>query len=287
MTTTGMDAFELEEEDAPKQAPEGDDDKWGALRLIGLVALIAAFSGFVYLAYMQGVRNGQVGAPPVIVAENGPYKERPVDPGGRTFENADKKVFERVESETGTSHARISPPALDSDNRVVDPQSGQLVVAESAVQPAPRPAGITGTTERPANAKGGPISEKTMQSPQRVADTPAPPVRPQAETVRPIQSASIEPQREIETASRVPAGSYLIQIASYRDRPMAEEAWNKLIAKHSDLVSSLSPNYQSANVSGRGTYYRLRIGPFTSKDEASAVCSALKARQQDCLVVKS
>ncbi len=40
-------------------------------------------------------------------------------------------------------------------------------------------------------------------------------------------------------------------------------------------------------VSGGRTYYRLRVGPFVGMSEAHAVCQALKARGQDCIVARN
>lgn len=307
MTTTGMDAFEVSEDEVPGEGPEGEDEKWGALRVIGLVALVAAFSGFVYLAYMQGVRNGSAGAPPVVTAQAGPYKEQPADPGGRTFADADKLIFDRVEGKSpGIAGAKSAPiaeapaelsPAKEQD-RIVDGANGALVVADVAPSPAKpqeRPSGISSGIER-SNAQGGPISSSTVQSPTKVADAAPPdPAAGQAAKSEPkgdIESkiASIETAKPAPvTAAPSPArdGAYVIQIASYRDKPSAEGAYEKLLEKHSDLVSSLSPDYQTAQVAGKGTYFRLRIGPFESQEDASSVCKALKARRQDCLVVKS
>lgn len=306
MTTTGMDAFEMSEDEVPGEGPEGEDEKWGALRVIGLVALVAAFSGFVYLAYMQGVRNGSAGAPPVVTAQAGPYKEQPADPGGRTFADADKLIFDRVEGKSpGVAGAKSAPtaeapaelPPAKEQDRIVDGASGALVVADVAPSPAKpqqRPSGISSGIER-SNAQGGPVSSSTVQSPTKVADAapPDPAAAAKAEPRGDIESkiASIETAKKPAPVNAAPSpardGAYVIQIASYRDKPSAEGAYTKLIEKHADLVSSLSPDYQSAQVAGKGTYFRLRIGPFESQADASAVCKALKARGQDCLVVKS
>jgi cell division protein FtsN len=298
MTTTGMDAFEMSEEQVPKDPPEDEGDKWGALRLIGLVALVSAFSGFVYLAYMQGVRNGSVGAPPIITAEKGPIKVTPADPGGRKFANTDKLIFDRVEGEpsglgkTKTMKSAEAPAQLSAktpttgQDHVVDGQTGALVIAESGaapIKPAQRPSGVVSSIEGTRNsAQGGPVSPVTVQAPRKVPDA-APSETAPAAASAPPQSASAP----IADPSRAREGAYLIQIASYRDRPSAEEAWKKLIAKHADLVSSFSPDYQSAQIADKGTYHRLRVGPFDSQEDARALCSALKARGQACLVVKS
>jgi cell division protein FtsN len=302
MTTTGVEAFEMSEEQVPKEPPEDDSDKWGALRLIGLVALVAAFSGFVYLAYMQGVRNGSVGAPPVLTAQTGPYKVPPAEPGGRTFANTDKLIYDRVVGDTTglgktTTAKSAEAPAQPSakaastgQERVVDGQTGALVIAESGaapITPMQRPSGVVSSAESGRNsAQGGPVSSVTVQAPRKVPDAaPSEAAPARAAASAPLHSAS-GPIAD-SAVSHARDGAYLIQIASYRDRPSAEEAWTKLIAKHADLVSSLSPDYQSAQIANKGTYYRLRVGPFDSREDASALCSVLKARRQDCLVVKS
>ena len=110
MSSAGMERNKMSEEPETYDATEVDESKWGAMRMIGLLALIAAFAGFVYLAYMQGVRNGAVGAPPVITAETGPYKIAPQNPGGETFANQDKLIFDRVDgSAPDTSPAPAHP----------------------------------------------------------------------------------------------------------------------------------------------------------------------------------
>ncbi|MFO1186549.1 MAG: hypothetical protein U1E87_03290, partial [Alphaproteobacteria bacterium] len=242
MTTTGMDAFEMSEEDMPEGGPEGEDEKWGALRIIGLVALVAAFSGFVYLAYMQGVRNGSAGAPPVITAETGPYKEQPADPGGKTFADADASIYKRIEGQApGAAATRSAPgsemaaelPADKDQARVVDTSTEALVVADGTatpVKPQQRPSGLTTSTQR-SNAQGGPVSSTTVRSPVKVTDAAPPdpaPAKPEPSGDIGSKIASIETAKPSPPESAAPSaardGAYVIQIASYRDKPSAEGA---------------------------------------------------------------
>jgi hypothetical protein len=318
MTTTGMDAFEMSEDQTHEEPPEGGDEKWGALRLIGLVALVAAFSGFVYLAYMQGVRNGAVGTPPVLTAESGPYKLAPQDPGGKAVENLDKKVYDLAKgAPLAGATSKMAPSAEPSispahsnavPERVVDGATGALVVADNAngtpVTPTERPASIASAASKWApGPQGGPISSATVQSPRKMPDTapiksaqsstaPTSLITPPVPTVAtPEPSAPLVTDRPAPSvappAANANIGAFLVQIASYRDQASAAEAWHKLGAKHSDLVSSLTPDFQTADVPGKGTYYRLRLGPFATQADAIAMCSALKARKQECLVVKN
>ena len=54
--------------------------------------------------------------------------------------------------------------------------------------------------------------------------------------------------------------------------------------KYGDYMVSKSKDIEVADLGDRGTYYRLRIGPFSTSDAAKTYCSGLKERGQDCLV---
>jgi cell division septation protein DedD len=269
MTSTGTEIDDMSE-DETYDATEPEESKWGALRTIGALAVLAAFGGFIYLAYMQGVRNGAVGAPPVVAANKSPYKVPPKEPGGTTFANQDKTIYDRVESPAASkSQARVTadtaPAKRASADDYVNPNTAPLVVAntgKSATAPSAGQSTDDGISAAIAAADGGSKSAK------------AAPTTPKARA----SSGT--------TGSIATSGAYLVQIASYRDMDSAHAAWKKLNAKNGDLVSSLAPDYQTADIAGRGTYYRLRIGPFETRDAANSLCSKLKARRQDCLVVK-
>jgi hypothetical protein len=53
--------------------------------------------------------------------------------------------------------------------------------------------------------------------------------------------------------------------------------------KFSDLFSGKGSDVERADLD-RGTFYRLRVGPFASSAEAKTFCDGLKSRGQDCLV---
>jgi len=339
MTTTGAEIEEMpDEQDAYEANPlDGDEAKWGALRMIGLLALLAAFGGFVYLAYMQGVRNGAVGAPPVITADAGPYKVRPQSPGGETFPNQDKIIYDRVEG-TDTASAGAKGPTSQiasaagssshsaSGDDLVTHEPAPLVVAEAPPEASPsaksptlapssagssasaKPAPATTDTKADGiaaaiakadgNGEGGPINPADEISPKET-DHPSVSATAKAASNQVAEAAKPASQGVGETgatgkASTAPtasaaaatSGAYVVQIASYRDRSEAESAWKKFNQKFGDLSSNLSPDYQSADVPGKGAYVRLRVGPFDTKDAANNLCEQLKSRSQGCLVVK-
>jgi cell division septation protein DedD len=81
-------------------------------------------------------------------------------------------------------------------------------------------------------------------------------------------------------------GSYLVQIGSFKSEGEANATWEKIKAKNADILSRYAPNIVSVDLGAKGTYQRLRFGPFETKEAAAQVCDQLKARKQDCLLAK-
>nr|WP_246157289.1 SPOR domain-containing protein [Sneathiella litorea] len=58
-----------------------------------------------------------------------------------------------------------------------------------------------------------------------------------------------------------------------------------LSSKFESLLSGLSYRVENVAVEDKGTYFRLQLGAYGSRDSANKLCSDLKAQKQDCLVV--
>lgn len=73
-------------------------------------------------------------------------------------------------------------------------------------------------------------------------------------------------QRELERkpADASAAGSYYVQAASFRDVNVAAGMQSKLQA------AGFASKIQRADVAGRGTWYRLQVGPYASHEAADA-----------------
>ena len=84
-----------------------------------------------------------------------------------------------------------------------------------------------------------------------------------------------------------PSGSgYAVQLASFRSEAEAEQAWSQARSVYASALQDREHLIQRADVPGKGTYYRLRIGPMAGKSTAAALCNTLKAQGQDCYVSK-
>ena len=69
-----------------------------------------------------------------------------------------------------------------------------------------------------------------------------------------------ELERQLPDASA--AGGYYVQAASFRDANVAAGMQRKLRA------AGFASRIQRADVAGRGTWYRLQVGPYASREAA-------------------
>jgi Flp pilus assembly protein TadD len=79
---------------------------------------------------------------------------------------------------------------------------------------------------------------------------------------------------------------YAVQLASYRSEGRAMRGWTELRSAAPELLETIEPVIRRADLGQDvGTYYRLRTAPVT-KGEAETLCTELKSRGIDCLVIK-
>ncbi len=124
-------------------------------------------------------------------------------------------------------------------------------------RPVEQPVNVVGTVTDQGNVKPAPVETKTVAA---------------AETT-PVQTAS------------VPAGSYVIQIASLPSEAEAQQSYTKLSGKFASVIGGRGSDIRKAEIAGKGTYYRVRI-PAGSREDANALCSRYKSAGGSCLVTK-
>lgn len=79
----------------------------------------------------------------------------------------------------------------------------------------------------------------------------------------------------------IPAGSFLVQLMAQNSESALNERWRGISNRHRSVIGNMAPIIQRADLGSR-VVYRLRIGPYTDRNEADRVCRQLKRRGQDC-----
>ncbi len=150
------------------------------------------------------------------------------------------------------------------------------IMAEGPAQPeraAPQPEQRVAATPKAAPAAA-----------PKAAPKPAAPARTELEQV-----AAVAPRAPAPTPSpaRAAAGGYVVQVSSQRSEEEARAAFASLQKRFPQVLGSYQASIQSATVGDRGTYYRVRVGPFGSSTDASTVCNNLRAAGGDCVVARN
>lgn len=78
---------------------------------------------------------------------------------------------------------------------------------------------------------------------------------------------------------------YTIQLSSLRSQDAARQEWNRLRTAYPEILGARDLILTSVDLEGRGTFYRVRTGPFASSEEAQQACADLGQHQQACLAV--
>lgn len=227
------------------------DDEGSRLPLLIVIALLvlAAFAGVVWLAYTQGVQRGRSDAPRIIAASPGPDKTAPENAGGETNPYQGLKIYEQP-----------APP----DEQVADD--------DSDTQQAPPDLRPQQTEARPPQQAAAQPQPAT--APPRTLAKPAPQKAPAVPAVAPVAAA---PAPMVHAA----AGNMLLQIGSYKSQDEADTAWTTFQKRH-PVAGGYSPDVKQVDLGDKGTWYRLRMGPFDSKQAADDFCGKLKADGASC-----
>jgi cell division protein FtsN len=276
----------------PFDGEDEEDVEGSRLPLLIVLALLvlAMFAGFVWLAYSEGVARGR-GEAPVVTADAGPARVAPANPGGTAEPYKGFKVYEQPappDEDTAQAAAPAQPKAQQ-------PAPQAKPSAPVAVAPA-KPAPATTTEPPPARMAAVEPPKSVPPKPAALPAQPARPIGPATAPPRSLNSNAAPPAAMAANPARaapVPAasppaasGAVVLQIGAYKSETDANTAWTIYKSKHAALLAGYSPDVQQADLGEKGTWYRLRIGGFPSRDVASALCDRLKADGGTCFLGK-
>lgn len=293
------------------------------LPIILAIGALVIFSIIVLVAYSGGDDAVPVAQPPTLAPEQQTVKIAPENEGGMEIPDQDKQVYnqigegaadQKVENILPQPEAPKDPPktgnaappktaAAGTPPPPPTPDAG-LALPDLPQTPAPPPPpGTPKPGETVAKDDGAatpkPDGKKADVVPPVIPETPQLPTPPAkdsqsaaAQQTRPgiLQPPAPTPKKTDSAPStsqmRTMAGVYRVQVASLKSQNQAEAAWKEQLARHPELLSKLSLTVQRAVLANKGTYYRVQAGPFQNRDAADSLCRKLKARGQDCIVVR-
>jgi hypothetical protein len=303
--------------------PEREPKRHGGMVTVAAVLALAVFGvggAFAYRTYSSSVRSGE---PPIIRADAGPTKIIPSPPDGGAKVPDRMTPGDSLERIVSREEAPLDPSARSGPSRVVFPPpnpNGGAPSPTSALSgvesPISSPSGtfsnephrIKTFSVRGDQADAGvPLGAPPAAKPATRAASPSAPrvanasanaplsLSPQANAAPSAAAATSDFQaRGVPTgpAQITPGGAasggYLVQVSSQRSETDAQTAYRVLQTKYASVLGSQSVVVKRVDLGEKGIYYRAFAGPFTSADQATQVCSSLKAAGgPQCLIQRN
>ncbi|CDZ60444.1 Hypothetical protein NGAL_HAMBI2605_10140 [Neorhizobium galegae bv. orientalis] len=160
--------------------------------------------------------------------------------------------------------AQPAPAAAAPSPAPAVAQAPAPVAPVQASAPAPKaPVPIARPAEQPVNVVAAVTDQGNVRAPAQ-------------------QTAAVPASASNQVASLGP-GDYVIQIASLPSQAEAQKSYQSLTAKFGNVIGGRGVDIKSAEIAGKGTFYRVRI-PAGSKNDAVALCERYRAAGGTCLV---
>lgn len=225
-------------------------ERAGLLKLVIGFGILLVLAFIVLKLYQPGVRDR--GDPPLITAENTPFKIVPEDVGGVQTPDQDKEVFEVMSGNGASTDVITLPPP------------------EQPVE-LPKP-----SQEQPAQSDPAPVHS----TPKPVIQQPA----AQTPVTQPVVTPS--PATPLPSQPVIGNSEWIVQVASLRTQAEAETTYAGIRAKNSAILSAYRSDIVRVDLAEKGIYYRARVAGFGSRADASAICDRLKVAGQSCFVAR-
>lgn len=245
-----------------------------AVLIMGIV-MIGAFVSVVWIAYKQGMKVGRDGGAietPYVAADPEPIKIETAEDGTPVVE---REVYDAIDGQNGDPVTTLAEGPEAPVERSVGDTIGTL--ASEAEQAA-------ADVSDEVNDRLASLAEEDAQildnsSDEPVAIDPAPAtVSVKPNNVRPASTAAST------SSGAATSGTHVVQVGAFRSNDEAMAQWSRMQTKLGDFLAGKGPDVEVADLGDRGVYHRLRIGPFSSADDAKTYCAGLKERGQDCLI---
>lgn len=271
-----------------------------SMRAVGffVIVLAAAVGGTYYVAFQEGLAEGQRSLPPVVLAEKTPIKI-PAEsvPGGVADKPEDLNIYGVMRGES-KAPAAAPAPASPADNAsggiesliaaTEDPFEKALNVPKAVAEDESLPPGNRiQVLEENSNVKVTPPRPELNRAPRAASSEPKPPV---VETPKPVKQAAApqanpKPQPAVTPRAAV-REDFMVQLAASRSRALARGVYSKLQSNYNDLLGRRDPLILRVDLGDKGIFYRVNVPGFESRNAATQFCANLKSRGQDCLVRK-
>jgi len=226
-----------------------------------LYLIIAGLLLFAILVFILGVFVGRrierSQAPPAAVSET-------ASPEGEKTEAGDSGAYPGAETEAALHPAPAGEePAVNAPEGMGKPPTGQEKMQYTYYDSLVKGKGVG--IQAPAQPQGQPESQPEEIAPAVPAEAEKAAPAPAAKTQKKAKPAStkVATARKPKAAEPANEGKYTIQISSFLERDQAQNLVRWLRERKYPAFLT------SAEIPGKGTWHRVRVGRFTTKEIAT------------------
>ncbi len=101
-----------------------------------------------------------------------------------------------------------------------------------------------------------------------------------------FKSYSAVHHTDVESSDYRLGQGYLIQLAIARSSDQANKVWMRIKAKHNKILAKNTLIVKKIYSKENKIFYLVLTGPYSSEYKAKLVCSSLKKKQQNCIIIK-
>lgn len=255
--TSNKDQFspDMEAEDE-KLTPFDVRDSSGRQGLVKLIigtVILLAIAFLLLKFYQPGTRDRDT--PPLITAENTPFKVTPEDQEGMQVPDQDRGVFDVMNGET-------------PEETVTETETPEVPISVPKTQVEQTPPSGANIQLDPPTAQSGTNSSEETAAPDTTPETP-----------------SVSEPAPVTSPSRTGGSSYVVQVASVRSESDAQKIWTDLENNFPNLLpSGAYVDIKRVNLEEKGIYFRTRVAGLSDKASANSLCSSFKSSGQACFV---
>lgn len=179
--------------------------------------------------------------------------------------------------------AAAAPAPVTDDTAAIAGTGGDSLAITTNPDPASAPAIPAPSAAVPASAAPAPVTE---------APAPTPVKKPVKVAAAPVTTA--DPNGPIDLTSggnasaaqpAATADGVFVQVSSQRTEDAARATYKDLQTRYPSILGKYDVDLQQADVPSRGTFYRVRVGPFSSAD-AQRLCDDLRSAGGDCVLAR-
>ncbi len=216
--------------------------------------------------------------------------------GTQTAAQPARSTTSNIAETTASADSAGSPRFLSSPAAIADdkPATSTATPASTASTPskpaASSSATATQTAALPPMTATASAAEKpaTSTATSSTAATSSAAITASTTASTPSGRGSASSSMTVTAKAMGVAKVYTVQIAAYRSEQEASAGWETLTTEQGDLLAKLPHAVAKADLGAdKGIFYRLQAGSFSDRKDAKALCSDLKDRSIDCMVVEA